>query len=171
MKNLKIKELNQTHKFQIIELQKEIRSEEKNQEKLLNSSEETIDSYFKEKGFILGIFDENELIGFSRIWYPTYEEVSQSYKEILKLDEDQISKIAFFRGSCIKKEYRGQKLQKRLFENAMQILQYLGFQYISAKIKSNNIASLKNLADLNFKNEGIILKDDIEYYLFRKKIN
>lgn len=169
--DLKIKQLDKSHMQHLVDLQQEVHSEEKQKEKLLNSSEEVLESYFKEKGFILGIFHESELIGFSRVWFPELSEVSNSYKTILNLDDQLIRRTAFFRGSCIKKEYRGKKLQKKLYENAIGILTYLGFQYITAKIKIDNLASLKNISELGFINEGIIIKKEKEYYLFRKKIN
>ena len=170
MENLKIKQLQKSDLNQVIDLQKEIRKNDQNQEKLLNSPEKVLDSYFKEKGFILGIFDENELIGFSRVWFPEKDEIHPSYKEVLRLTDKQMGCTAFFRGSCIKKEYRGKKLQKKLFHTAIEILEYLGFQYATAKIKITNLASLKNITDIGFKNEGLILKDNVEYCLLLKKI-
>ena len=171
MNNLKIKQLQSSELQHLIDLQEEIFKDEKNKEKILNSPIKVLESYFKEKGFILGIYDNNELIGFTRVWFPDFEELSDSYKEILKINSnEQIGKTAFFRGSCIKKEYRGQKLQKRLYENAIEVLKYLGFQYITAKIKINNIPSLKNVSDLGFRNEGIVIKNNTEYYLLIKKL-
>lgn len=168
--NLKIKQLTTNHLDLILELQNEIFKENNNNEKLLNSPKEILESYFEEKGFILGIFDDVELIGFSRIWFPNMDEISENYKSVLKLNKEDISQTAFFRGSCIKKEYRGQKLQKKLYENAINVLIYMGFKYITGKVKMENIPAIKNLVELNFKNEGMVIKNNEEYFIFIKKI-
>lgn len=167
--DIKVKQLNESYLDELLEFQEEVYKED-NSEKILHSPKNILISYFKEKGFILGLFDGDALVGFSRIWYPEITEVSEAYKEILKLDKDKIKTTAFLRGTCVKKEYRGNKLQKKLYENAISILTYLNFRYITAKVKMRNLTSIKKFSELGFKNEGIIIKDDEEYFLLIKSL-
>lgn len=144
IKNLKIQPLNPSHLSEILEIQ----MSEVDNPHFQTESKTGFLEHFKGRGFILGAFFENNLIGYSKFWFPGHESVMG---EEIGLGAEQLRSLVYFNGTVVLKEFRGHNIQKIIHAQAEDILKYQGFTHISCTVHPDNQASLTNLFQEGFK--------------------
>ena len=75
----------------------------------------------------------------------------------LKFDEEQRKQAVHMEIAMVRKEYRGQGLQRQMMEKAEEILKEQGFHYLLGTAHPDNVASVNSFLRLNY--EQVMTKE------------
>ena len=139
----------------ILRMIREIYSELPNKEWFSLDSDEEVTSYMTTGGFGLKAMCDGRLAGVfiartKNIW-------DENLGYDLKFDEEQRKQSAHMEIAMVRKEYRGQGLQRHMMEKAEEILKEQGFHYLLGTAHPDNAASVNSFLRLNY--EQVMTKE------------
>ena len=75
----------------------------------------------------------------------------------LEPDDSQLSLVAHMEIAMVRKEYRGQGLQRKMMEESEQILKEQGYHYLLGTAHPDNVASVNTFLKLQY--EQVMTKE------------
>lgn len=91
--------------------------------------------------------------------------------EYLKLNPEEMQKVAHMEIAMVRKEYRGQGLQKRMMQEAETRLKEAGYRYLMGTAHPENVYSVNNFKRLGYEIVAEVLKyGGLPRYVFYKEI-
>ena len=172
---VELKKLDLSYIDKIMKLQEEVVEGLENKEVYYSSSKEEFEKIIKELGEIIGYVTlDNELISLGV--YCKYGLDKENYGYDIDLKGDELLKVSHIESTIVKKEYRGNNLQKAMCLKLEEIGKNMKYIWLH-EVSSMATASPYNPYSVNtFKSLGYeIVKDKIKYsglrrYVFMKNI-
>jgi ribosomal protein S18 acetylase RimI-like enzyme len=115
-------------------------------------SRQFMESHIGAKGFILGIFVQNELIAFRNVYFPGLNdrEWNLGYDIGLKAPED-LKRVANLQMICVHPRYRGNSLGRQLNLHAIDTIRRLGrYTHLCATVSPYNYWNIRILLKCGF---------------------
>ena len=128
----------------ILRMIHEIYSELPNKEWFSLDSDEEVTSYMMTGGFGLKAMCDGKL-------------ASLFIAQAKNLDEEQRKQSAHMEIAMVRKEYRGQGLQRKMMEESEQILKEQGYHYLLGTAHPDNVASVNTF--LRFQYQQVMTKE------------
>jgi len=154
----------------VVDLQQQVYDEIDNEEIFQLTSKEEFQVRLFEKGRIIGVFAENELIAFLATYFPG-EDPDNLGKDI-GLHRKELKHIAYFESLVVKSSFRGNNLQEKMQQEAYDLLIKMGYQHHLATVSYKNYYSIKNM--LKFRMKIRALKEKYEgklrYIVYRNSL-
>ena len=119
------------------------------------NSDEAVTGYMTTGGFALKAMCDGKLAGVFIARTKELEKENIGYD--LKFDEEQRKLSAHMEIAMVRKEYRGQGLQKIMMEKAEEILKEQGFHYLLGTAHPDNAASVNTFLKLQY--EQVMTKE------------
>ena len=119
------------------------------------NNDEAVTGYMTTGGFSLKAVCDGELAGVFIVRTKELGEENIGYD--LKFDEEQRKQAAHMEIAMVRKEYRGQGLQRHMMEKAEEILKEQGFHYLLGTAHPDNVASVNSFLRLNY--EQVMTKE------------
>lgn len=118
-------------------------------------TDDEVTSYMTIGGFALKAMCDGRLAGvfIARTKYLGDENLGYD----LKFDEDQRKQSAHMEIAMVRKEYRGQGLQRKMMEASERILKEQGYHYLLGTAHPDNVASVSSFLRLNY--EQVMTKE------------
>lgn len=132
-------------------------------------NDEAVTGYMTTGGFALKAMCDGKLAGVFIVRTKELGEENIGYD--LKFDEEQRKQAAHMEIAMVRKEYRGQGLQRRMMEKAEEILKQQGFHYLLGTAHPDNTASVNSFLKLSY--EQVMTKekyDGMRRSIFCKEI-
>lgn len=167
---VELKKLDLSYIDKIMKLQEEVVEGLENKEVYYSSSKEEFEKIIKELGEIIGYVTlDNELISLGV--YCKYGLDKENYGYDIDLKGDELLKVSHIESTIVKKEYRGNNLQKAMCLKLEEIGKNKGSKIMMATASPYNPYSVNTFKSLGYK----IVKDKIKYsglrrYVFMKNI-
>lgn len=108
-------------------------------------------------GKILGCYVNDTLIAYGVLIFPGFDDDNLGYD--FKLEKDELLKVAHLDSVAVHPDYRGNKLQYKLFSLLEKISIEKGYKYLCSTVSPTNKFSLNNLLKL-----GLEIKIEKEKY-------
>lgn len=112
------------------------------------NGDEAVKGYMTTGGFALKAMCDGRLAGVFIARTKELGEENIGYD--LKFDEEKLGQVAHMEIAMVRKEYRGQGLQKHMMEKAEQILKEQGFRYLLGTAHPDNLASVNTFLKLQY---------------------
>lgn len=91
--------------------------------------------------------------------------------QYLKLNPEEMQKVAHMEIAMVRKEYRGQRLQNRMMQEAEPRLKEAGYRYLMGTAHPENVYSVNNFKWLGYEIVAEVLKyGGLPRYVFCKEI-
>lgn len=139
----------------ILRMIHEIYSELPNKEWFSLDSDEEVTSYMMTGGFGLKAMCDGRLAGVFIARAKNLGNENLGYD--LKFDEEQRKQSAHMEIAMVRKEYRGQGLQRKMMEESEQILKEQGYHYLLGTAHPDNVASVNTFLKLQY--EQVMTKE------------
>ena len=139
----------------ILRMIHEIYSELPNKEWFSLDSDEEVTSYMMTGGFGLKAMCDGRLAGVFIARAKNLGDENLGYD--LKFDEEQRKQSAHMEIAMVRKEYRGQGLQRKMMEESEQILKEQGYHYLLGTAHPDNVASVNTFLKLQY--EQVMTKE------------
>lgn len=110
-----------------------------------------------DEGFILKAEVSGELAGFLTVRYPG--SAQDNLGSYLHLSADEKSLVAHMESAAVKEAFRGRGIQKKLMEEAEEILWQKGYRYLMGTAHPENQYSVNNFLKLGYE----IVAEDLKY--------
>lgn len=101
------------------------------------------------KGIAMGVISDNKLVAFRTISFPSPDSENNLGRE-LGLPECELDKVAIFEATVVHPDYRGNRLQRKMINHGIKLIEELGFRYICATISPFNYPSLSTVMSFGF---------------------
>ena len=115
-------------------------------------SHEFMESHIGAKGFIIGIFVQNELIAFRNVYFPDVKdrEWNLGYDIGLKSPDD-LERVANLQMICVHPNFRGNSLGRRMNFNAIEIIRRMQrYTHLCATVSPYNYWNIRILLKSGF---------------------
>ena len=159
-----IKKLSLDDLDKLIALQKEIILGLKDKQEYADTEREVFEDYLKGKATILGCFVESELIAMGVYVSLGIDEDNYGYD--LGIEGEQLLKVCQIESTVVKKNYRGNGLQKIICNELENIGIRDGMNIISATVYPENKYSLNTFLNLGYQ----VKREKIKYGGYRRYI-
>ena len=109
----------------------------------------------------IAVVTEQDIPDILRMIHEIYSELPNkewfSLDSDLKFDEEQRKQSAHMEIAMVRKEYRGQGLQRKMMEESEQILKEQGYHYLLGTAHPDNVASVNTFLKLQY--EQVMTKE------------
>ncbi len=124
-----------------------------------------------DNGLVIGCYVANTLIGFRSIWYPGIRSENLG-KEIGINSVEQLNQVAHLERACVLPDYRGNKLQICMTNNAVKLAREKRFfRYLFSTVAPLNYASMQDKFASNMVIVRLLKKyEDYYRYIFYQDI-
>lgn len=142
MEEYKVVDLDKSYLQRLINFQEKVYKTINDKDTFVKSREEEYEEFLGGGGKILGFMINNKLVGYRIISY-NKEEIDH-FAEMLKLDTNK--DMLYLDSTIIRKEYRGNHLQRKAIELSLKDAgNNANFKYAFATVSPKNIPSIKSL--------------------------
>lgn len=110
-------------------------------------TEEELEYIFKNNGMMVGVFINDELVGYHSVLFPTVED---NLGKDIGLTKKQQELVFHLEAAFIVPEYRGNSLQKVLSYALIALIkEKQSYRYLCETVSPTNISSIKNTLEIN----------------------
>ncbi|MBQ0138676.1 MAG: GNAT family N-acetyltransferase [Kurthia sp.] len=119
------------------------------------------------KGMMIGVFADDELIGFRALVSPEVDEEHLGYD--CGIPEEKFSRVLYQEISNVSPKYRGHNLQKKMAQWIMEEIDLNLYDYVCSTVQPLNIPSLKDKFSQNLIVKALKIKyvDKLRYVFFK----
>ena len=119
---------------------------------------EVVSRHISEEGFILLAehAGKAKAAGFLIVRFPKDE--ADNLGEYLKLSKEELRQVAHLETAVVSAQFRGNRLQYRLFREAEKMLEGTEIRYLMATVHPDNVFSLQNMEKLGMKKAAVVRK-------------
>jgi ribosomal protein S18 acetylase RimI-like enzyme len=143
--------LEECHLPDIMTLQEIITNSLRDTQIFNSSSEEFMRRHIREKGKMIGVFVENELIAYHALYFPESDETDYDMRADLSFSETpQIHTIANFQDVLVHPDFRGNHLGVKMNKQALQSLNHTEYRHLFATVSPFNTPSIRLFFDSGF---------------------
>lgn len=133
-------------------------------------SEEEFINIFDDKGIVLGVFKQQELIAFRALLKPVLDEDHLGLD--IGLAKEELEQVMYQEVSVVHPNYRGHGLQKTMGNYIMNEVDTQKYRYVCATVAPFNIPSIKDKFDQGLQIVDLKLKyDGLLRYVFMKDLH
>jgi len=173
LKNLEeitIKILSPIELSDLLNLQKKVSKYLSDSSSLQPLSEEEFINIFDDKGIVLGVFKQQELIAFRALLKPVLDEDHLGLD--IGLAKEELEQVMYQEVSVVHPNYRGHGLQKTMGNYIMNEVDTQKYRYVCATVAPFNIPSIKDKFDQGLQIVDLKLKyDGLLRYVFMKDLH
>lgn len=134
----------------VMKLQQKVYDQIGDEEVFQLTTKEEFEIRAQQKGRIIGVFAEEELIAFLALYFPGKEEPENLGRDV-NLDRDELDKVAYFESLAVDARFRGNHLQDKMQQEAYDLALEMGYRHLMATVSHKNFYSLRNMVDFRFK--------------------
>ena len=170
LEEITIKILSAIELSDLLNLQNEALKHLSDSSSLQPLSEEEFMNIFDDKGIVLGVFKQQELIAFRALLKPVIDEEHLGLD--IGLEKEELEQVMYQEVSVVHPNYRGHGLQKTMGNYIMNEVDTEKYRYVCATVAPFNIPSMKDkfdqglqIVDLKMKYGGLLR------YIFLKDLN
>lgn len=138
-----IRQLEEENIKEILELHPIIMNNLDNEDLFYFDNYEFYKYHLENEGVILGCYINEVLIGYGVMIIPKYDDENLGYD--LKLPQDELLYVAHLDSVAIHPDFRGNKLQVKIFSMLEEIAKQRGYKHLCSTVSPQNIYSIKNL--------------------------
>lgn len=128
---------------------------------------EEFEAILQDEKMMIGVFIEEEMIGFRALLNPPIEEEHLGYD--CGVPEDQFHRVLYQEISNVAPEYRGYGLQKKMAQWSMERIDQTRYDYVCSTVQPYNIPSLKDKFSQGLVVKALKIKyvDKLRYVFFK----
>jgi ribosomal protein S18 acetylase RimI-like enzyme len=151
----------------LMDLQQEVFEEINDEEIFQLTTREEYRVRIREKGRIIGVFAENELVAFLATYFPG--ESPDNLGRDVGIREQELGQVAYFESLVVKSSFRGNNLQQKMQQEAYDLLIELEYPHHLATVSHKNYYSIKNMLDFKMKIHALKKKygGKLRYIVYR----
>ncbi|MDR9417142.1 MAG: hypothetical protein RI564_12725 [Gracilimonas sp.] len=151
----------------LMDLQQEVFEEINDEEIFQLTTREEYRVRIREKGRIIGVFAENELVAFLATYFPG--ESADNLGRDVGIREQELGQVAYFESLVVKSSFRGNNLQQKMQQEAYDLLIELDYPHHLATVSHKNYYSIKNMLDFKMKIHALKKKygGKLRYIVYR----
>lgn len=167
-----VKLLNVNHLEKIIKLQNDVYEQLADKSKLERLSEDEFKFILSDKGLMIGVYVNNELIAVRALLDP--ENDPDHLGRAIRLKETELDKVIYQEVSFVHPDYQGNGLQKLMAKVIMEELDKTNhaYSYVCATVAPDNIPSLKDKFYQKMELKAFVtIYGEKQRYVFAKEIN
>lgn len=173
LKNLEkitIKKLSPIELSDLLNLQNEVIKHLSGSSSLQPLTEEEFTNIFDDKGILLGVFTQQELIAFRSLLKPVIDEDHLGLD--IGLAREELEQVIYQEVSVVHPNYRGLGLQKTMGNYIMNEVDTQKYRYVCATVAPFNIPSMKDKFDQGLQIVALKLKyGGLLRYIFMKDLH
>ena len=165
-----IKILSTVELSDLLNLQNEVLKNLSDSSSLQPLSEEEFMNIFDDKGIVLGVFKQQELIAFRALLKPVIDEEHLGLD--IGLEKEELEQVMYQEVSVVHPNYRGHGLQKTMGNYIMNEVDTEKYRYVCATVAPFNIPSMKDKFDQGLQIFALKLKyGGLLRYVFMKDLH
>lgn len=160
--------LNTSHLPHICKLQQEVANTADSSSYIPHTEQELLD-ILGERGKAVGAWSAGELCGFHTALFPGLDEENLGID--VGLAEEELEHAFHLEFACVHKDYRGQRLQRRMAHVLIDHILDLGYKHMMETVSPLNVPSLRNTLALGMNIVALKEKYGFEWrYIFYKNL-
>jgi len=170
LEEITIKILSAIELSDLLNLQNEALKHLSDSSSLQPLSEEEFMNIFDDKGIVLGVFKQQELIAFRALLKPVIDEEHLGLD--IGLEKEELEQVMYQEVSVVHPNYRGHGLQKTMGNYIMNEVDTEKYRYVCATVAPFNIPSMKDKFDQGLQIVALKLKyGGLLRYVFMKDLH
>ena len=154
--------IGEEHLEEILSLQKKVSEDLGDNEIFVEDSREFIlnEVLALGKGVAMGVFVCDKLVAFRTISLPLPDSEYNLAREV-GLSENETDKVAILEATVVHTDFRGNRLQKKMLNHSIELLQKQGYRYICATVSPYNYPSLSTVMSFNLTIRDLKIREGI----------
>lgn len=133
----------------VYDIMQAVKAKLENPEIYCTDTKEYIAECLNSHGFGVKAQYAGRIAGFLLVYFPSPGE-KEHMGHYLKLEEQELSKVAYMDSAAVLPEYRGRGLQREMLVFAEKSVRLSEYRYLMATVSPENPYSLKNLQDAGY---------------------
>lgn len=165
-----MKVLDESHLDEVMRLQYLILERLSRKDMLQPFSSEFMRSHFAEKGFIIGVLVENELVAFRNVYYPDATDQEWNLGSDIGFSTEKCRRAVNFQMVCVHPLYRGNNLAYKMNRQAIRLIrEQERFDHLLATVSPYNYWNVNTLMNSGFIIAGLKNKYNgkLRYIVYR----